>query len=132
MSVVGAGLLIFRPSDGKVLMTRRGPYQTSPGYWDFAGGSVEEGETELDAALREGREELGGLPALHIDTEPVWWAPNPFFAFATFLALMDASGDTWEPVLNPEHDQYGWFHPGKLPSPSLEGALNSVRHFFRT
>lgn len=132
MSELGAGLLIFRPSDGKVLMTRRGPYQSSAGYWDFAGGGVEAGETELEAALREGREELGSLPGLHIDTEPVWWAPNPFFAFATFLAQMDESGDAWQPVLNPEHDQYGWFDPRELPVPSLEGAIHSVQHFFHT
>lgn len=131
MSVYGAGLLIFRPNDGKVLMTRRAAGETSAGYWDFAGGSVEPGETELEAAVREGREELGSLPRLRIYTEPVWWAPNPFFAFALFLAEMDASGDGWEPVLNDEHDLYGWFHPKQLPTPILEGAQAGVRHFFR-
>lgn len=132
MNVYGAGLLIYRPRDGRVLMTRRAASESSPGYWDFAGGSVEEGETELEAALREGREELGGLPGLHVDTEPVLWTPNPSFAFATFLAQMDAASDAWEPVLNEEHDQYGWFYPTQLPTPSLEGAIASVRHFFHT
>jgi len=132
MSEIGAGLLIFRPMDGKVLMTRRSASESSPGYWDFSGGSVEEGETELEAAIREGREELGGLPALKIDTEPVWWAPNPFFAFALFLAHMDVSGDAWEPTLNEEHDLYGWFDPDQLPVPALEGAIAGVKYFFRT
>lgn len=132
MSENGAGLVIFRPKDGKVLMTRRSPAESSPGYWDFAGGKVEPGETHLEAAIREGREELGGLPRLSIETEPVWWAPNPFFAFALFLAQMDASGDDWEPVLNDEHDLYGWFSPSKLPTPILPGAIAAVRYFFRT
>lgn len=131
MSEYGAGLLIFRPRDGKVLMTRRSGFETSPGYWDFTGGGVEEGETELDAALREGREELGSLPRLKVGTEPYWWAPNPFFAFALFLAEMDASGDAWEPVLNDEHDLYGWFDPRHLPSPMLDGAQAGFRYFFR-
>jgi 8-oxo-dGTP pyrophosphatase MutT (NUDIX family) len=132
MSENGAGLLIFRPKDGKVLMTRRSPVESSPGYWDFTGGSVDPGETHLQAALREGREELGGLPGLVIEPEPVWWAPNPFFAFALFLAKMDASGDDWEPVLNEEHDLYGWFLPTKLPKPSLPGAIAGVKYFFGT
>jgi len=131
MSQYGAGLLIFRPSDGKVLLTRRSPFESSPGYWDFTGGGVEEGETELEAALREGREELGGLPRLKVGTEPYWWAPSPFFAFAHFLAEMDASGDGWEPVLNDEHDLYGWFSPKQLPTPILEGAAAGARFFFR-
>lgn len=132
MSQTGAGLLIFRPQDGKVLMTRRSPGESSPGYWDFTGGGVEPGETEIQAAIREGREELGGLPGLRINPEPVWWAPSPFFAFALFLAEMEASGEPWEPVLNAEHDQYGWFSPRQLPAPTLEGAIAGVQYFFRT
>lgn len=132
MSENGAGLMIFRPKDGKVLMTRRSPLESSPGYWDFTGGKVEPGETHLQAAIREGQEELGGLPRLHIATEPVWWAPNPFFAFALFYAQMDPSGDSWEPVLNDEHDLYEWFLPTRLPTPSLPGAIAGVKYFFRT
>lgn len=132
MSANGAGLLIFRPWDGKVLMTRRSSTESSPGYWDFAGGSVEPGETHLQAALRETREELGSLPGLYIEPEAVWWAPHPFFAFALFLARMDASGKGWEPVLNEEHDRYGWFLPKRLPTPSLPGAIAGVKYFFGT
>lgn len=131
MSEYGAGLLIFRPSDGKVLMTRRSPFGSSPGAWDFTGGHIEQGETELEAAIREGREELGGLPQLKVYTEPYWWSPNPFFAFSLFLAEVDASGNDWEPVLNVEHDLYGWFSPKQLPTPILEGSASAARFFFR-
>lgn len=131
MSEYGAGLLILRPRDGKILMTRRSSFESSPGHWDFTGGHIEEGETEIEAAIREGREELGGLPRLKVGTEPYWWAPNPFFAFALFLAEMDASGDDWEPTLSGEHDLHGWFSPSKPPTPMLEGALAGLRYFFR-
>jgi 8-oxo-dGTP pyrophosphatase MutT (NUDIX family) len=132
MSAYGAGLLIYRLSDRRILMTRRSPGETSPGSWDFAGGSVEPGETYLQAALREGREELGSLPGLFVDSEPFWWAPDPFFAFAIFLAQMDASGEGWEPVLNDEHDMYGWFEPQEIPKPALPGVTAGMRHFFGT
>lgn len=130
MSEYGAGLLIYRPIDGKILMTRRAVGESHPGYWDFAGGGVEEGETELEAAIREGREELGGLPRLKIYTEPFWWAPGPDFAFALFLAQMDESGEAWGPTLSDEHDLFGWFNPNRLPEPILEGALAGARYFF--
>ena len=68
MSQYGAGLLIMR-SDGRMLLTRRSPLESRPGYWDAPGGGVEAGESHLDAALREGREELGGLPKLEVATE---------------------------------------------------------------
>lgn len=130
MSAYGAGLLIMRPSDGRMLLTRRGPFESSPGYWDAPGGGVEPGETHLQAAVREGREELGGLPRLDIATEPVWWAPSPFFAFALFPAKLDASWEGWEPVLSQEHDSYGWFSLNELPKPMLEGLSHSLRKLF--
>lgn len=129
MSNYGAGLLIMR-SDGHILLTRRGPFETSPGYWDAPGGGREGSETMLDTALREGREELGGLPKLDIATKPIWWAPNPSFAFATFPAKLDASWEEWEPVLSQEHDAYGWFTLTELPEPLLEGLKYSLRILF--
>lgn len=129
MSTYGAGLLIMR-SDGRMLLTRRGPFESSPGYWDAPGGGVELGETHLEAAVREGREELGGLPRLEIATEPVWWAPGPSFAFALFPAKVDASWEDWEPTLNQEHDAYGWFSLSELPYPMLEGLKHSLAKLF--
>lgn len=130
MSNYGAGLLIVRPSDGRMLLTRRGPFESSPGYWDAPGGGVEQGETHLQAAIREGREELGGLPRLQIGTEPVWWAPGPFFAFALFPAELDESWEGWEPSLSPEHDAYGWFSLDEVPTPMLEGLKHSLKKLF--
>jgi 8-oxo-dGTP diphosphatase len=55
VAVVGAALL----RDGCVLASRRtGPPQLA-GYWEFPGGKVETGETDVEALQRELAEELG-------------------------------------------------------------------------
>ncbi|MFN2538531.1 MAG: (deoxy)nucleoside triphosphate pyrophosphohydrolase [Mycobacteriales bacterium] len=55
VSVVGAALL----KDGRVLASRRTGPPHLAGYWEFPGGKVEEGESDLEALRRELAEELG-------------------------------------------------------------------------
>jgi 8-oxo-dGTP diphosphatase len=54
LQVVGAAIV----HDGRVLVARRsgGPYD---GLWEFPGGKVEQGESDLSALVRECAEELG-------------------------------------------------------------------------
>ncbi|MCO5174925.1 MAG: NUDIX domain-containing protein [Trueperaceae bacterium] len=52
-TVAGAGGVVFGPG-GKVLLLRHGS-----GHWVFPKGHVEQGETQLQAALREVAEEAG-------------------------------------------------------------------------
>jgi 8-oxo-dGTP diphosphatase len=123
----GAGLLIVRPKDEKILLVKRAADLRSPGHWGVPGGHMEPGETEAETALREGIEELGGLPLLevHAATEPSWHAPGPFFAFATFLAVL--AEEDWEPRLNLENVDWGWFDPGRLPSPLMPGTRKALK-----
>ncbi len=53
--VVGAALI----RDGRVLASRRTGPPRLAGMWEFAGGKVEDGESDEDALVRELREELG-------------------------------------------------------------------------
>lgn len=122
----GAGLLIYDQATEKILLLRRSQDSTFPGYWDFAGGHVEPGENVFEGAVREGEEELGGLPGLNIDFKPVWTQPGPNFAFASFLAYLEPSSEVWEPSINNEHDDWGWFDPSDLPSQVLPGVLQAI------
>lgn len=54
----GVSILLYR--DGKFAVSRRlSGAQGKHGLWQFAGGHVEPGETYMDAAVRELREETG-------------------------------------------------------------------------
>jgi len=45
--------------DDRYLITQRRPTAVLPGLWEFPGGKVEEGETDLQALKREVRERVG-------------------------------------------------------------------------
>jgi 8-oxo-dGTP diphosphatase len=111
--------------DGRVLLAHRRPDKAAyPDTWDLPGGVMEEGESELDALVRELREELG----VEIDVDAV-----------THLCSVEAR-PVREPVvlsawlvrewrgtpanLAPEeHLDLGWFGLDDLPPP----ANNDVR-----
>lgn len=58
-------------ADGQVLITQRHPDKHWGGYWEYTGGSVIKGETPVEGALRELREETG-IAASARDLHPVY------------------------------------------------------------
>jgi 8-oxo-dGTP diphosphatase len=49
--------------NGQILLARRGHERAAyPGLWSFPGGHVEEQETQVEALIRELREEIGIIP----------------------------------------------------------------------
>lgn len=44
---------------GRVLVTERPPGKAMAGYWEFPGGKLQAGESEVECVVRELREELG-------------------------------------------------------------------------
>lgn len=131
MGKLTASLLIRRPEDGRVLLLKRSEEVSRPGYWGPPGGGVEPGEEPVEAAFREGIEELGSLPALKIvSNEGHWWAEDPFFASVIFFVdLSPGASDTWEPKINWASETWGWFDPEDLPSPLLPGVREAVEAF---
>ncbi|MBP6673308.1 MAG: NUDIX pyrophosphatase [Bacteroidetes bacterium] len=93
------------------LMLRRSKDETAyPDAWQIVTGSIEQGETAVQGALRELKEETGFIP------QKFWIVPhvNTFYSvrndtlnhtvnFAVQVAPMT------DPILSEEHYQFGWY-----------------------
>ncbi len=115
-------------SGGHVVLGRRAAGEHDPGTWACFGGMAEGGETPLQCAVREIREEAG------IDLDPralvaaYEFVGGDGFSFTTFLA--DA-GDGFEPAISTETHEAGAFTLGTaaddlwsgLPSPLHPGMV---------
>ncbi|MER8105055.1 NUDIX domain-containing protein [Kitasatospora sp. NPDC094016] len=103
--------------DGRVLLVRRHPDDYLGGLWEIPSGTVETGETILDALHRETSEETGlAIDQVtgyigHFDYQNSRGGTTRQFNFAVTV------GKT-EPVVLAEHDAYQWAHPSELPEVS--------------
>lgn len=112
-----AGIL-FRCGDSVLLLLRRAGECDCPLTWAFPGGSIEEGETPEQAAIREVMEETGYTPTtplLLID-----WLDG----FSTFLCDIDAP---FVPVLNHEHLGFVWVPLASPPAPMHPGCAVTLQ-----
>lgn len=98
----------------EVLALRRAESGRSPGSWETIHGTIEEGETAVEAALRELREEAGLSAERLYNVSRV----EAFFRHAVgrvafipvFAAFVDAA---LVPRLSPEHDLAVWLPPAE-------------------
>jgi 8-oxo-dGTP pyrophosphatase MutT (NUDIX family) len=115
-----AGLVIKAADSGRVLMTQRTPYhaddEETSGAWEFPGGSIEDGESPWDAAVREFGEETGlTLPeGYRIEGE----LPNG--DYVAFLVTVPHESWTVNAELLPlETMGIGWFDPDHVENSPL-------------
>jgi 8-oxo-dGTP pyrophosphatase MutT (NUDIX family) len=144
----GAVLVLFgeSPAGGELLLTERAHHMRShPGQVSFPGGSIDEGETPVEAALREAEEETGLDPAgVEVFGElPELWLPPSNFAVTPILGWWHEPSrvDVVDPdevhdihrvaikdLLDPEHrisvrHPNGWVSPGFLIGPERDVIL---------
>jgi dATP pyrophosphohydrolase len=106
-------VLVAVSRDDEFLVLLRSPFKH--GYWHLAGGRVEVGETDADAAARELHEETELVAATLDDLgDDLGYDDVSVHAFAA------CAPDGWEPTLNEEHDAYRWC--------SLDEALALLRY----
>jgi 8-oxo-dGTP pyrophosphatase MutT (NUDIX family) len=154
----GAVLMVFAdrhadpttPDDlahrGELLLTERAHHMRShPGQVSFPGGSLDEGETPTEAALREAYEEIGLDPAeVEVFGElPELWLPPSNFAVTPILGYWRDPGEVRiespdevhaihhvaiDDLLDPAHrinvrHPSGWLGPGFLIGPERDVIL---------
>ncbi|WP_417535603.1 (deoxy)nucleoside triphosphate pyrophosphohydrolase [Methylophaga sp.] len=98
--------------DEKVFAAQRSDDKTLPGYWEFPGGKVEQGEAIFDCISREMNEELAMI------VRPSHVLPEVFYDYGDFcieLYPVMCDVDSSDFSLN-EHKNAGWFDIERLNS----------------
>lgn len=114
-----AGILIYHKDD--VLLFKRSEKVRYNGNWSVAGGHIERNESPEDAAKREVFEETMLMISGPIDEIGLY--DDRFMMFAKEL------DHKVEPIIDDEHDDWGWFNINKLPSPTapfVEETINKI------
>ncbi len=110
-NIIEACIFSFDNKQPLYLMLRRSKDEPAyPDAWQIVTGSIEKGETAVQGALREMKEETGYVP------QKFWVVPhmNTFYAVRNdtvnhtviFAAQVPPRTD---PILSEEHYQFGWY-----------------------
>lgn len=106
--VFGAAGVVFvlRTADGPlVMLQQRSAFAHEGGTWSCAGGAIDEGESPLDAALREASEEVGDIPAAHRVVGEYVFRPATDWTYTTVVVDVD---EAFGASLNFETDAVEW------------------------
>lgn len=109
--------------DGRLLAAQRSGPPALAGRWELPGGKVEPGEDDLNALIRECREELGITVELGLRVRGDWEVTGRRRQEAV-LRVWRASIRSGVPAVGPDHRQLRWLAPGdELTVPWLEADL---------
>ena len=106
-------LALFRKSDQKYLLTRRGPGQSGAGEWEFPGGKIETGESQKQALIREIQEEL----SIHLDEQDLIYISENLQQYQTKavqIFLWKLEIDYNPQIILTEHDQSVWLSKDQI------------------
>jgi 8-oxo-dGTP diphosphatase len=118
--VVAVAVVIRR--EGRVLAMRRAMTKDAgPGLWETLSGRVDAGETPLQAAAREVREECG--LDVRFDPRPVTAYPATRLSLPMMIIIYAADYVGGEVRLSHEHDRYAWLTPDELTEVCTLGPL---------
>lgn len=124
--------IVLRNAEGRVLLLRRATEDT----WGIPGGGLEAGESWVDAALRECREETGWLARidglLGIYSDPDTQVHRyPSGALAHFVGVVFiATAIENSGIRDQEGSALRWVAPDDLPTPLFAPDVPVLRDYF--
>lgn len=98
-------------SDKKVLITQRSATMSQPLLWEFPGGKIESGETEVNSLEREIKEELNLYITCHHRLTPAV-CKYPKFTVKLIPFICELTGGEIKLL---EHAAFRWVYPEELP-----------------
>ena len=112
-------LTFAEDNSGQILLMWRQPWDSEGGLWDVPGGGIDPGETMIESALREFKEESGiRLSEKDVKHFKTVYVQKPGRDFVMHLYYTSFRGRP-EVMLNPEeHGEFKWMAPEeakKLP-----------------
>ena len=121
MQNIAAGFLCYHPSSKRILLGLRSDTNS----WSNFGGGYEPKKDKIlkNTASRELFEETGCSSGYIISIKPIDIYEDNFIRYYTYLAIFDKM---FEPTLNKEHKDYGWFKLDNLPSNIFPECLNTM------
>ena len=138
-----AGIIIFRntPKGREYLVVHAsgtGDGTTRPDFWDFSKGLLEKGETGIDAARREVKEEVGIEDFLFVDgfKETVhYFTRRDGKPVPKFMAMFLAEVKDDKVRLSWEHDKYEWLPfveaRERISRTEMKKALESAEEYLK-
>ena len=109
-----AGALVVSERSGRFLIAHRAEGTLQPGTWGTWGGAIDAGETPEEAVIRELQEEAEFIDDAANILPLYVFEHESGFRYSNFLVVVT---EEFQPVLNWEMQQFGWFDYGDWPDP---------------
>lgn len=132
---VAVHLIIIR--DNKILLLKRFNTGVFDGYWCMPTGKIEEGESPLQAIIREAKEEVGLDINPSLATIVTANVPNIFDSSSKYKDInffFICNNFENEPInMEPDkHDQMQWFDIDKLPNPMVDAVKQGIKQYLQS
>lgn len=121
-----SGILMISRETSRLFLLRRSNEGKHPLVWSLLSGEMNPGESPIETLKREIVEEIQISPDI-IKINYVYTEKAKSLHFHYFIGFVDGE---FEPTLDHENVDFGWFEHDKLPSPLFPGLNEKIKHIW--